>query len=259
MEGVTMLRVLIAEDEDIIRKGIAYTMDWVGMGCVIVGEAANGKEGVEKIKELQPDIVLADIMMPFLNGIEMIRVTKDEVKYKSIILTSYAEFEYAKQAIDLKVSDYLMKPVEEEELRKSIAKVSEEIHREKEVDLLYQKKADGIDMQQYYELAQKENPYITQMLQITEDSYAEKISVESIADSLGVSASYLSRKFKSTTGLTYLDFLNKYRVQQAVKLLGTGKYKVYEISDMTGFTDYKHFNAVFKRYTNQSPSDYRKE
>lgn len=252
-----MLRVLIAEDEDIIRKGIAYTMDWVGMGCVIVGEAANGREGVDQILELQPDIVLADIMMPFLNGIEMIRMTREQVNYKSIILTSYAEFDYARQAIDLKVSDYLMKPVEEEELQKTIGKVSAEIQREREVDMLYQKQAEGIDMQQYYTLAQKDNPYITQMLQMTEDKYAEKISVESIAEELGVSASYLSRKFKNTTGLTYLDFLNKYRIQQAIKLLAGGKYKVYEISDMTGFSDYKHFNAVFKRYTNQSPSEYK--
>ena len=62
-----MYRVLIVEDEDIIRKGIAYTMDWMAMDCVIAGEAANGKEGVEKILELKPDIVVADIMMPCLN------------------------------------------------------------------------------------------------------------------------------------------------------------------------------------------------
>ena len=96
-----MLRVLIVEDEDIIRKGIAYTMDWTSMGCTIVGEAANGKEGIEKILDLKPDIVLTDIMMPFMDGIEMIRQTTDQVHYKSIILTSYAEFTYAKQAIDL--------------------------------------------------------------------------------------------------------------------------------------------------------------
>ena len=128
-----MYRVLIVEDEDIIRKGIAYTMDWMSMDCVIAGEAANGKEGVEKILELRPDIVVADIMMPYMNGIEMIRSTKDQVPYKSILLTSYAEFSYAKQAIDLKVSDYLMKPVEEEEIRKAIEKVTGEIRKEQEI------------------------------------------------------------------------------------------------------------------------------
>ena len=105
-----MYRVLIAEDEDIIRKGIAYTMDWVSMGCTIIGEAANGKEGVDKIKELSPDIVLADIMMPMTDGIEMIRQGLEIADFKAIIMTSYADFEYAKKAIELGVSAYLMKP-----------------------------------------------------------------------------------------------------------------------------------------------------
>ena len=244
-----MYRVLIVEDEDIIRKGIAYTMDWMSMDCVIAGEAANGKEGVEKILELRPDIVVADIMMPYMNGIEMIRSTKDQVPYKSILLTSYAEFSYAKQAIDLKVSDYLMKPVEEEEIRKAIEKVTGEIRKEQEIARICERHAGEFSMQEFYK---------KKTLEITEKEYANKISVESIADQLGVSASYLSRKFKQITGLTYLDFLNKYRISQAIRLMETGQYKVYEISEKTGFSDYKHFNVVFKRYTNQSPTEFMK-
>ena len=253
-----MYRVLIVEDEDIIRKGIAYTMDWMSMDCVIAGEAANGKEGVEKILELRPDIVVADIMMPYMNGIEMIRSTKDQVPYKSILLTSYAEFSYAKQAIDLKVSDYLMKPVEEEEIRKAIEKVTGEIRKEQEIARICERHADEFSMQEFYKKAEMDNPHVKKTLEITEKEYANKISVESIADQLGVSASYLSRKFKQITGLTYLDFLNKYRISQAIRLMETGQYKVYEISEKTGFSDYKHFNVVFKRYTNQSPTEFMK-
>ena len=253
-----MYRVLIVEDEDIIRKGIAYTMDWMSMDCVIAGEAANGKEGVEKILELRPDIVVADIMMPYMNGIEMIRSTKDQVPYKSILLTSYAEFSYAKQAIDLKVSDYLMKPVEEEEIRKAIEKVTGEIRKEQEIARICERHAGEFSMQELYKKAEMDNPYVKKTLEITEKEYANKISVESIADQLGVSASYLSRKFKQITGLTYLDFLNKYRISQAIRLMETGQYKVYEISEKTGFSDYKHFNVVFKRYTNQSPTEFMK-
>lgn len=67
-----MLKLLIAEDEDIIRKGLAFTVDWLSIGYILVGEAANGEEGIEKIKELQPDVVLTDIMMPKIDGLEMI-------------------------------------------------------------------------------------------------------------------------------------------------------------------------------------------
>lgn len=232
-----MYRVLIVEDEDIIRKGIAYTMDWMSMDCVIAGEAANGKEGVEKILELRPDIVVADIMMPYMNGIEMIRSTKDQVPYKSILLTSYAEFSYAKQAIE---------------------KATGEIRKEQEIARICERHADEFSMQEFYKKAEMDNPYVKKTLEITEKEYANKISVESIADQLGVSASYLSRKFKQITGLTYLDFLNKYRISQAIRLMETGQYKVYEISEKTGFSDYKHFNVVFKRYTNQSPTEFMK-
>ena len=253
-----MYRVLIVEDEDIIRKGIAYTMDWMSMGCTIAGEAANGKEGIEKIKELAPDIVLADIMMPLVDGIEMIRRAQETCEFKSIIMTSYADFEYAKQAIELGVSAYLMKPVDEEELKKNIAKLILEIEKDKQIKQLTEKKKSADEIDSFIIKSDKENDYVQQVLLGTKERYSGKISIETFSDELGVSASYLSRKFKEATGQTYLDFLNKYRVQQAVKLLEKGTYKVYEVSDMTGFSDYKYFSSVFKKYTGSSPSDFVK-
>ncbi len=253
-----MYRVLIAEDEDIIRKGIAYTMDWVSMGCTIIGEASNGREGVDKIKELSPDIVLADIMMPVTDGIEMIRQGLEIADFKAIIMTSYADFEYAKKAIELGVSAYLMKPVDEEELKKNIAKVILEIEKDNQLRQLSKKMKSADDIDTLFIKSDKENDYVQQVLKATRERYSEKISIESFSEELGVSASYLSRKFKEATGQTYLDFLNKYRVQQAIKLLETGTYKVYEVSDMTGFSDYKYFSSVFKKYTDQSPSDFVK-
>ena len=253
-----MYRVLIAEDEDIIRKGIAYTMDWVSMGCTIVGEAANGKEGVEKIKELSPDIVLADIMMPMMNGIEMIRKGQEIADFKAIIMTSYADFEYAKKAIELGVSAYLMKPVDEEELKKSISKIITELEKDNQLRQLSYKMKNADDIDALFIKSEGDNDYIQEVLKGTRERFAEKISLETFSEELGVSGSYLSRKFKEATGQTYLDFLNKYRVQQAIKLLETGTYKVYEVSEMTGFSDYKYFSTVFKKYTDRSPSDFVK-
>ncbi len=253
-----MYRVLIVEDEDIIRKGIAYTMDWMGMGCTIAGEACNGKEGLDKIKELEPDIVLADIMMPVMDGIEMIREAKKRGigDFKSIILTSYADFEYAKAAIDLDVSAYLMKPASEDELKKDVEKIIAELEKEYRFKEFSKKQRSFEDIDIVYIKQDKDNDYVKYVLEATKEHYAEKISIEQFSEKLGVSGSYLSRKFKEATGTSYLDFLNKYRVQQAIRLLETGKYKVYEVSDMTGFSDYKHFSTVFKRYTEVAPSEF---
>lgn len=92
-----MYRVLLVEDEEIIRKGIRYSVPWEECGCSVVGEAENGAVGEEKIAELQPDIVITDITMPVKNGLEMIADTREKFNYIAIILTGYSEFEYAQQ------------------------------------------------------------------------------------------------------------------------------------------------------------------
>lgn len=253
-----LLKILIVEDEDIIRKGLAYTVDWLSIGYVLVGEAANGEEGIEKIKELKPDVVLTDIMMPKVNGLELIRQAGKEVRFKSVILTSYADFDYAKEAIELKAYDYLMKPVDVNKLKEVMLNLRAEIKLENEKELLFQQKSQGMDIKLLSSGDSYKNPYVKKTIEIIKERYIEKISIESISEELEVSSSYLSRKFKEDTGHTYLDFLNMYRVQQAIRLLDEGIYRVYQVSDMIGFSDYKHFCAVFKRYTKTSPTEFIK-
>ena len=79
-----MLRVMIVEDEDMIRKGLVFTIDWLSMDCVVVAEASNGQEGYERILEYKPDVVIADICMPFMDGIEMIQKASEKVKYEPV-------------------------------------------------------------------------------------------------------------------------------------------------------------------------------
>lgn len=260
-----MLRVLIAEDEDIIRKGLVCTTDWLSMNCVVVAEAANGQEGYEKILEYRPDVVIADICMSYLDGIEMIEKASETVHFKSILLTSYADFEYARRAITAKVSEYMLKPIDEEKLAEIMKRLEKEIAEERQkeqaMEQLDQLELQGgnLNLEYFMKRDHSENGYIAKTLEKIQTSYAEKISIESISEELGVSASYLSRKFKEATGQTFLDFLNKYRVQQATVLLATGQYRINEISDATGFTDYKHFCAVFKKYTLMSPTKFIKK
>ena len=257
-----MLRVLIAEDEEMIRKGLVYTTDWLSVDCVVVAEAGDGQEGYEKILEYRPDVVIADICMPYMDGIEMIRKASEEVRFKSILLTSYADFEYARRAIEARVCEYLLKPVDEEALAGVMARLGEEIASSRQVELvLEQAELEGgdLNLEYYMKLDLSENQYVSRAIGAIKDRFAKKLSIESISEEMGVSASYLSRKFKEVTGQTFLDFLNKYRVQQAVALLGTRQYRVSEISEATGFTDYKHFCSVFKKYTSKSPTKFIKD
>ncbi|MDO5423766.1 MAG: response regulator [Eubacteriales bacterium] len=255
-----MLRILIAEDEDIIRKGLVYTIDWLSMGCVVVAEAANGREGLEKILEVRPDVVLTDICMPLLDGIEMIQEASKTYRFRSILLTSYADFNFAKRAITSHVDEYLLKPVDEQILKELLLRLAGEIASERKVDLALEQKGgfEGMNLEAYIQRDLSENHYVAKAIEKIQSGYAEKLSIESISEELGVSASYLSRKFKEVTEQTFLDFLNKYRVQVAISMLNTGRYRVYEISEATGFSDYKHFCAVFKKYTLRSPTNFVK-
>lgn len=261
-----MLKVLIVEDEDIIRKGLVYTIDWLAMDCAIVGEAANGREGLRFIREKQPDLVITDIIMPEMGGIEMLEAAEAENahSFKSMILTSYSEFDYARQAVKLQVSDYLLKPVDEDELIKAVERVKGQISLEgsghgRAVELADNGIAEEFgEWGPYIDAAKTQNPYVMQVLSKIRDHYHEKISIECIAEELQVSTSYLSRKFREETTQTFLDSLTRYRIRQAIALLKKGTYRVYEISALVGFNDYKHFCMVFKKYTHASPREFVK-
>lgn len=141
-----MLKILIVEDEDIIRKGLAFSVDWLSIGYLLVGEAADGREGLEKIRELEPDVVLADIMMPRLDGIAMVREAQKDHDFETIILTSYEEFDFAKQAIELHAYNYMLKPVDVDELVAVLVRLSEKIKKDRKKDFLYRQDREGVNI-----------------------------------------------------------------------------------------------------------------
>ncbi|SFO05970.1 response regulator transcription factor [Proteiniclasticum ruminis] len=252
-----MIRVLIVEDEEFIRKGLVHTMDWLKMDCLVVGEAENGEEGYEKILQMKPDLVLTDIRMPKLDGITMIEKAKKVEKFHSILLTSYAEFEYAKRAITVDVSSYLLKPVSEKELEEAVERVRMDLRqyknpKEEEKNPLLR------EMEEIMAQGSATNYYVVETIKAITKEYGSRISIETVSSQLGVSPSYLSRKFKEVTGKTFLEVLHEYRIIQSAKLLATGKYRVGEVADLSGFSDYKHFYSVFKKYTGIAPTEYTK-
>lgn len=260
-----MFKVLIVEDEEIIRRGIVYTIDWLSMDCMVVGAAENGKEGLAMLQQNEIDIVIADIIMPGMNGIEMLEAAQSmEIKpFKSILLTSYANFDYARKAVHLQVVDYLLKPVDEDELKNTINRIKKSMEESKVysniIALTKKRDIDNlVDWDVYFNDDTLKNSYVAQALYKIRDHYHEKISIESIAEELDVSASYLSRKFKEATAQTFVELLTRYRIQKAIGLLKKGMYRVYEVSDLTGFSDYKNFCVVFKKYTKTSPTEFIK-
>ena len=264
-----MLRVLIVEDEEIIRNGLQYTIDWLSMDAAVVGSACDGEQGLQMIKEFTPDIVISDIRMPRLDGLQMIKqAQKEGYNFIPIILTSYSDFSYAQQAINLRVFDYVLKPLDESKLKEVVKKAEEAVKQKNQLNSL--KKIANIEsdeLQVENPIVEKqivlktvsENPAINTCLKCIEKDYALHPNIETLAEQLKVSPSYLSRLFKKYTGTTFLDFLNRYRVQKAVNFLSENKYRVYEVASLCGFSDYKRFYEVFRSYTGINPTEFVKQ
>ena len=258
-----MLKILIVEDEEIIRKGLEIAIDWLALGCVVVGTAKDAETGIQMIKEKRPDVVLTDICMPQETGLDMIKEGQKIYNFYSIVLTGYSEFEYAQQAIRMGVSDYLLKPVDEEELKGVLDKIKAQIRKNEEyrnIEEAAQDKVYTADRQwKIFEAAEKSvDIYVNQTYDMIKMRYMEKLSINDVAAELGVSSSFLSRRLKANLNTTFVDILNQYRVKQAIHLLNKGTMRVYEISDYLGFSEYKYFSSVFKKYTGATPTEFVK-
>lgn len=255
-----MYKILVVEDEDIIRKGLIYMVDWLKVNCVIAGEASDGKEGIEKIKEIKPDIVITDIKMPYKDGIEMLEETIFEHEYETIIISGYSEFEYAKKAIKLNVTEYLLKPIDFEYLYETIEKLTKKIQSKNKIKEVMNKfsnvqSSEVLDIG-YYEKQTFKTKYVRKMIKFIETKYNCKISLEDLSKEINVSSAYLNTKFKEETSYTFNDFLNRYRILQSITLLKQENLKIYEIAEEVGFKDYKYFIEVFKKYIGYSPSKF---
>lgn len=256
-----MYSVLLVEDEDIIRKGIRYAVPWEEHGYTVVGEARNGVEGKELICTLNPNIVITDIEMPVMNGLEMIAETKYDHDYVAILLTGYSDFEYAKEAIRIGVSDYILKPLNYEEMLEALERAALEW---KNIQLLQKENESSaerkdISLLRNLNLEEPEDPLVTQILDYIAAHYPQKITLSDLSSFVHYSERYINQRFQKAVGTTVIEYLNRYRIQKALSLLQADKLPISEIGGECGIGDYKYFNYVFKKYVGCSPKEYQRQ
>ncbi|NCB62245.1 MAG: response regulator [Clostridia bacterium] len=249
-----MLKVVVVEDEELVRKGIVLTVDWASVDCVVVGEAANGEEALEVIERYQPDLVITDIKMPKMDGIEMIdRLRKRGNDAYLIILTAYSDFSYAQSAVRFGAVDYLLKPFHDGELEQVIDRIR---RRERENQKQYDPKVCVLNIQDY---VKEKSKYVMEALNYIAENYNDPdISVSTIARSLDLSESHLSHVFKKETSYTISGYLTSYRMHIAMGLLKDCRSKVYEVAEKVGYRDIAYFSNSFKKAVGCTPSEYQK-
>lgn len=254
-----MYKVLLVEDEDIIRKGIRNAVPWEEAGCCVIAEAANGLEGKKFIEEMKPDIVITDINMPVMDGLKMIAETKCEYDYVAIILTGYSDFEYAREAIHYGVSNYVLKPMDTEEMKQTLEQAVLDV---KNLQYLNQRDCKIEELKNINLLEEEENSYkdsvVTQVLEYIAKHYQEKILLSDLEEELHYSERYINQKFRKELNTTVIEYLNRFRIQKALLLLRENRISVSEIGWECGIGEYKYFNHVFKKYIGCTAREYQK-
>lgn len=244
-----MLKVLVVDDETVVRRGIVLGVDWAAMGCVVVGEAANGLEGIQAVERYKPNLIITDVRMPKMDGIEMIRELRCRgCEAHAILLTAYSDFEYVRSALQLGADDYLLKPFRDQELAAAVERVRQKVQERWE---------KGNDTELPLVKGDK-SKYVLKALEYISAHYADSgISITTIANHLGVSEGHLSHVFKKETNYTVVGYLTQYRIHMATKLLRDRNHKVYEVAELVGYKDVAYFGSTFKKLTGVSPSEYQ--
>lgn len=244
-----MMKVVVVEDEALVRRGIVLTVDWAGVDCAVVGEAADGMEGLEVIRESQPDLIVTDIKMPRLDGLEMVRQLREEGnRAHVIILTAYSDFSYAQAALKLGAVDFLLKPFQDGELEEAVTRLKSRVGPSGP-------QAPGLELPE-----EGKSKYVMEALRYIAGHYNDPdISVSSVARDLGISEGHLSHVFKKETSRTLGSYLTDYRIHMAMELLRDCRNKVYEVAEQVGYRDITYFSSTFKRLVGLSPSEYQKQ
>ncbi|MFC5649512.1 response regulator [Paenibacillus solisilvae] len=291
-----MCRVLLVDDEFIARVGLRTTFDWEGNGYKLVGEAANGLRAMKWIENREVDILITDIAMPVMDGLELVRRTRELCPWvKVLLLSCHSDFDYVREGIRLGASDYILKPTlnsdslktildsmreklqEEQENRKLLDKYREqqlaEQQEEQEKPMIPaiqgNERADRSLLRveaSFNELPAAHDtgiPDITlhqrivmQAVQFMTEHFIEPISLQQVADEVNVSRNYFSEIFKKVTGTNFIDYLITLRVNRAKELLAASTLRVYEVAEQSGFNDVKHFSKQFKKIVGLSPAEF---
>ena len=238
------LRVLLVDDEIIIRRGFRQLFDWEAHDCEVVGEAADGMEALSQIDSLNPDIVIMDINIPIMNGLKVIQLSRmKHPETAFIIVSGYDDFAYCREALRLQITDYILKPVDYEEFGACIDNLK--------IALFQQKSAE--------ETEGGEERIINKIVRFVQNHLAEEISLSVLAEEFHFSTQYVSQLFKNEIGVNFLTSLTNIRMEKAKKLLLSTDLPIAEVSEQTGYGDYRVFTKVFKKSEGVTPSQYRRD
>lgn len=237
-----MYQLVIIDDEEKIVEGISELFPWNNLGFHVSAWFVDAQNALSFIRNNPVDVVMSDISMPNMNGIELVKELQTFKDIKIVLFSSYKDYEYMRAAIRYGICDYLLKPICYNELVECFEKIRETLDKKNELEVIKPKTY-------YDEIIKRVDDYLLQNYQ--------KASLEGAAEAVGLSPNYLSKIYKEKSGSGFLERLNKIKMEKACELLMDPSYKHYEIAFYVGYDNPKNFSRAFKAYYNVSPMEYR--
>jgi two-component system response regulator YesN len=277
-----MYKLLIVDDEPLIRKGILTLVDFEKLGITDAYEASNGTEGLKLFIQHAPQLILLDINLPVMNGLELAQAIKaHDNQAKIAMITGYDYVDYAISALKIGVDDYILKPVSKQDVTDVIAKLiqkyeSEKTNREVQnvvsalihespisvssntINATIASNATNSINSSKSTINSEATDSTRHRLQamIDQSLSSPELSLTSVAHSLGYAPNYLSSLFKNLFGVPFQEYVLSHRLEKAKLLLLTTPLKNYEIAERVGFEDVNYFNTRFKLKYGVSPKQY---
>lgn len=245
------MRILVVEDEAPIRDWISYTIKNVSEDFDLIGSVKNGREAYDLSLKCKPDVIITDIKMPVMDGLELSKKIKEIMpEVFIVILTNFAEFNYAKEAISFGAYEYLIKSeIRPKEIKELLCRIDEKI-KSKDIGSTLCIKSEKEVKKTYSKTIEKSLRYI-------EDNYKKHISLIDVAKHIYLSHEYFSRLFKEEVGENFSTYLTIYRINKAKELIKGTDMKISQIAMEVGYSNPGYFSKSYKKYMGVSPDEDR--
>ena len=237
MEALPMKTRVMCVDDDLPILDSFQRFPWAAYGCELVGVAADGREGLDKLDALRPDILLVDIVMPRVDGLEFVRLAREKLENAVfIILSAHCDFEYARRAMRYGVNDYLTKgEYTNEELGALLLKFS----------------VDGKEGAPYrFE--------VSEAIRLMNEMLKTDVTLEQVALKVGLSPNYLGGLFYQQTGERFRDCLIRLRMERARELIVHSPLKIYEVAQQVGIQNSQYFTYLYQKTYGETPAQARR-
>jgi len=244
--------ILIVDDEKSSRLGISYTLQGNMKDQVHVDEVENGRKALKLLRMNKYDLLLTDIRMPGMTGLHLLEELRETDNHITcILLTGYADFEYAQKGLQLGASDYLLKPIDQDELVSAVQRELKIIQEERKKQEKFQYSTSIQDA------TVSRNEYIEMATEYIRRNLHQPLSAIDVANYVHLNPNYFSVLFKEEKSITFTDYLTNLRMERAKGLLITTNFSLENITEQIGYQSTSYFIRIFKKLEGVTPKKYR--